>query len=131
MNDQREDWEVIADAMDALDDYLDNHWDRLVQAPERQWQMTRLAAGDYLLPSNNQHHLWRLERYDERDGTLSRPDGTVIHGTFWRLWRFRWGLEGVPFHDPTDWANWIEAVCLLPTRQAAIDEAMRWEVRNG
>jgi hypothetical protein len=98
--------------------------------PERRFQMTRLRAGDYLLPDNDGRTLWRIARYEERDGSLTRGDGTVVNGDFWALWRCRWCLDEL---DPETFEfetfhNYVEVQCLLPSRQAAIDAAMRDKV---
>lgn len=74
---------------------------------ERKWQMTRVGAGDYLLPSNDEQTLWRITKYEERDGTLTRGDGTVVNGDFWALWRLRFPLPDYDAvdHDLWDWDN--------------------------
>ena len=37
---------------------------------ERKYQMTRISAGDYLLPSNDGKTLWRICAYEE-DGSAA------------------------------------------------------------
>lgn len=100
---------------------------------ERRYQMTRLRSGDYLLPDNDEQTLWRITRYEERDGSLLRGDGTEIRGDFWALWRCRLTFDEVTDDDwilengfvVDDWNYWVEVHSLLPTRQAAIEAAMR------
>lgn len=95
---------------------------------DRQWQARKVKAGDYLLFSNDLAVLWRFRRYDERDGTLTRNDGTVVHGTFWALLRYtKRPLDLNPDDLDSCWNEdvWAYVQGLLPTRQAAIDEAMR------
>lgn len=97
------------------------------ETTERRWQMTRLAAGDYLLPSNDGTTLWRLERYEERDGTLTRDDGSVVNADFWMVSRFRLPLDEASAHDLDDRSLWVGHRWMLPTRAAAIAEAMSYE----
>lgn len=94
---------------------------------ERKWQMTRLWPGQYLLPSNDRQTLWKITRYEERDGTLTRGDGSVVNDDFWRLERCTYQLDTFrPEHYDLQDA-WREVACMLPTRQAAINEAMSYE----
>lgn len=107
---------------------------------ERVWQMRRISAGDYLLPSNDRRTLWRISRYHE-DGSLERHDGTKVRGDFWRAARHRQPYDEIAPHligaAPTrsrgvdealerflDWDTWVEHACLLPTRDAAIQAAL-------
>lgn len=97
----------------------------------RRYQMTRVAAGDYLLPSNDARTLWRITSYVE-DGSLMevRANGTErpVRGTFWSTWYrdmpepdtdveslLQWGWDG----------GWREYVSMLRTRQEAIEEALQ------
>lgn len=96
-------------------------------ADKRKWQMVRLGAGDYLLPSNNRETLWRIRKYSERDGTLTRWNGTVVNNDFWMLSRWRYPLADAAENDLTEDALWIDVAFMLPTRQAAIDYAMEQE----
>jgi hypothetical protein len=105
---------------------------------ERLYQMTRIYAGDYLLPSNDRLTLWRISRYYE-DGSLEQG-GKPLVGWFWRAARHRdpfdriaphviGALYGdVPSNDAVerflDWDSWLEHACLLPTRDAAIAAAL-------
>lgn len=99
---------------------------------ERKWQMIRLGAGDYLLPSNDGQTWWRFNKYEERDGSLTRGDGSVVNGDYWRL--LRWSRAA---HDLTldaldleaDYL-WTEVACMMPTRQAAIDYALELDARQ-
>lgn len=104
--------------------------------PVRKWQMNRIASGDYTLLSNDETTLWRIRRYRET-GDLYRgqDDGTwrVIKGTFWSLLRFArppGTLTADDIDDPYlawDDETWTAVATTLPTRQAAIDEAMERE----
>lgn len=99
--------------------------------------MTRLGAGDYLLPSNDLTVMWRLHSYN--DGRHHGLDVPYEERTFWRAcWmpmdaaRQRIADRSLP--DPWDtngtaW-EWREADWFLPTRQAAIDVAMKHDARR-
>lgn len=96
---------------------------------ERKYQMTRIGPGDYLLPSNDATVVWRLQKYEERDGTLSTFDGKVIDGDFWRVLRWHRSfchifrhLDDDALDDHSQWEEWDS---LLPTRAAAIASALR------
>lgn len=45
---------------------------------ERKYAMTRIATGDYLLPSNDARTIWRIERY---------TDGPSLGLDWPRVWR--------------------------------------------
>jgi hypothetical protein len=71
---------------------------------ERKYVMTRISAGDYLLPSNDARTIWRIEVYE---------DGPS-HGLDWpkdrALWRVRrWTGELGPrvYVDLHDWDRWV------------------------
>lgn len=88
---------------------------------ERMWQMTRLGPGDYLLPSNDKSRLWRITRTDESD------DAEGIGG--WMLCRWNAGegghwLRATPA-EVRSWSNWIVWDQGRPTRQSAINQALR------
>ena len=74
---------------------------------ERNYAMTRLGAGDYLLPSNDATILWRVCRYDEDDAQRQ----------VWGYWR--WGgtfadteqvratiAEAITMGDWSRWTFW-------------------------
>lgn len=97
---------------------------------ERRYQLTRICSGDYVFPSNDGRTLWRVSRYEE-DGSLETDEGRVVRGTFWRAGRFNGSLEradALMRRDPDEflsWASWIEWDSLLPTREAALDAALK------
>lgn len=95
--------------------------------PERQWQMVRLGPGDWLLPSNDRKTLWRIQKYPERDGTLTRGNtGQVVNGDFWRLLQCTYAVDEVSFAVVDEFYDaWTEVACMQPTRQACIDYAMQ------
>lgn len=100
--------------------------------PERLWQMIRLGPGDYLLPSNDRKRLWRIEKYPERDGTLTRGDtGQVVNGDFWRLSECTYAVNEVTVALADDYGDaWSEVACMQPTRQACIDYALELDQRE-
>ena len=81
---------------------------------ERKYALTKVAAGDYLLPSNDAKTLWRIARY------LDTHEDHFKH--FWGVYRWRGDLDAV---DIEDWDRWEMVTGFLETRQDAIDEAMR------
>jgi hypothetical protein len=85
-------------------------------APERKYALTRISAGDYILPSNDGKTIWRIIRGDEDDGT-----GRVY--TVWQVWRYTAPLTGPV--DPEDWSLWALDESFCRTRQEAIGAAMR------
>lgn len=102
----------------------------MTNANVRLYAMTRLRAGDYLLPSNDRETLWRINRYWE-DGSLVRSDGKVIRGWFWRAARFVGTMQEAEalmrsdLDTFLDWIDWVETSSLLHTRAEAIGEALR------
>ena len=100
---------------------------------ERKWRMSRLGSGDWAWPSNSALTMWRAVSYDEYDGTLETADGEVIRGTFWALLRFAHDPKAMtPADIDNRWDEtvWPRVASLLPTRQAAIDYALRLEERR-
>lgn len=87
-------------------------------AAPRKYAMTRLAAGDYLLPSNDGRTLWRLERYE--DGAAH---GLVVGYQLRPFWRV--SSTPMPGNGYVDVAyleqyRWTEHAQWLPTRAAAV-----------
>lgn len=80
------------------------------QRPERRYQLTKVSAGDWLLPSNDAQTLWRL----------------TYNGTWWSLYAFA-GSADLNAFDPADVRNpalWRFECGMLHTRTQAIDKAM-------
>ena len=98
---------------------------------ERKYQLTRITAGDYLLPSNDARTLYRIASYVE-DGSLSYtgPGGReqVVRGTYWSVARWHTGLPtdaDVQSDEFLSWGpQWVNVETLLPTRSAAIKAAL-------
>jgi hypothetical protein len=96
----------------------------------RKYQMTRIQAGDYLIPSNDQKTLWRIYSYEE-DGSLEDGRGGFVHGRFWASARFAGSLElaeRLMHRDPDEflsWSSWESWEVHLPTRKAAVESMLR------
>lgn len=96
---------------------------------ERKYAMTRIAEGDYLLPSNDGQTLWRIYRYRE-EGSLSyaKPGGGYreVRGMFWACARQPFPPSGtIEWDDLGGWEGWEFHAGPFNTRQQAIDEALR------
>lgn len=92
---------------------------------ERQYAMTRVKAGDYLLPSNDALTLWRIYQYEE-EGTLEYDDGTKLVGTFWACARRPMPHEGTPMIDVVEWSeDWQHWAGPFKSRKEALEDALR------
>ena len=101
--------------------------------PERRYQMIRLEAGDYLLPSNDLETLWRVYSYTE-DGSLSYIDGGTgkeryVTGTFWATAKYNRGRPRDAFLDAEilEWHVWDTWETGLRSRSDALDAALSCE----
>lgn len=101
--------------------------DRVSTPNERKYALTRISAGDYILPSNDAQTLWRIHSYTE-DGSASfiRDDGTeqTLRGTYWATAKFRKPVSLV-WDDFLDWEHWETWETTLRTRADAIRAALR------
>lgn len=98
---------------------------------ERKYRMTRLAAGDYLLPANDGQTLWRIAKYLDgpSQGLVDWPRDREI----WGAWRLQGSVEDLQRAIDRGDENaedlggdlWGMEVCLQDTREAAIQEALR------
>lgn len=91
----------------------------------RKYQMTRLGAGDYILPSNDGTVLFRIVRIDEVDN--DRPVKV------WSVYVYDTPVEEIPEELPEDfieWNRWNEISHWHPTRKAAIDDALTYGSAN-
>jgi hypothetical protein len=85
---------------------------------ERKYALTKIAAGDYLLPSNDGRTIWRLSSYE--DGIDQGLDHDL--GTVWGVWK--WTGDGRTV-DPDDPGCWEMLEGTLSTRAEAITAALR------
>jgi hypothetical protein len=90
---------------------------------ERKYVITKLRAGDYLLPSNDAQTIWRLQRY--MDGPTAGIMDLPHDQWFWRL--LRWAGRLDDFVDVEDWDQWEECACMLGSRTEAVTTALNWE----
>jgi len=89
---------------------------------ERRYALTKVEAGDYLLPSNDARTLWRIVRGDENAGEENERLISV-----WQLWRY-YGRVGNPPNLPDDfleWSEWELCESWCETRADAIRAALR------
>lgn len=97
---------------------------------ERKYAMTRVRAGDYLLPSNDGKTLWRIASYHE-DGSAEWQDERgqwhKVVGTFWQTAKYRHGVPrvGLLDEDFLDWNEWHTWETNLRTRKEAVEAALR------
>jgi hypothetical protein len=92
---------------------------------ERRYALTRVRAGDYLLPSNDGKTIWRIKAYDE-DGSAQYQDERGWHpilGHFWAVWRYVG--RSVERLDPDDWTDWEQWDSSYRTRAEAVRCALR------
>ncbi|HVT78395.1 MAG TPA: hypothetical protein VHD87_15265 [Acidimicrobiales bacterium] len=94
----------------------------------RRYAMRRLAAGDYLWPSDDLTTLWRFHQH--RDGTAhGLVDVSFRDRMFWRAVSMPWNphVWNARAEDiPDAWsAAWVEADWYLPTRAACVALALR------
>lgn len=87
---------------------------------ERKYQMIRIAAGDYLLPSNDTQTLWRIVKIKEMD-TEKLRDVEV-----WEALYHETPLQQLNINsfDPDDWTPWRCWETWIPTRRDAISIAL-------
>lgn len=103
-----------------------------MSATERKYALTRLNAGDYLLPSNDGTTLLRVSSYveDGSGGNYIAGKWTPVVGTFWNCYRFIGTMteaERILIDDPDtllDWDEWREIECGLRTRKEAIQSGL-------
>lgn len=89
------------------------------QATEQKFVLTRVATGDYLLPSNDAQTIWRIHRYVEGPSTgLDWPRDRQV----WGIWKWR---EVGTHIDPDDWDAWEFWDGLFDKRSQAVDVALR------
>lgn len=94
---------------------------------ERKYAMTRVKAGDYILPDNDGKTIWRLQKYQE-DETVTWGDGSPVKGSFWRVLKWKPTTDGVL--DLDDWDRFDEWSYGHRTRDEAIQEALTISTRH-
>jgi len=92
-------------------------------ATKHKYVMTKVAAGDYLLPSDDAGSVFRLQRYT--DGPSLGLDDWPSDREVWRVSRWTGQVGHGCFIDTSPWSTrWEEVASALPTRRAAIDYAL-------
>lgn len=89
---------------------------------ERKYALTKLAAGDYLLPSNDGTTLWRVRIYE--DGP-SHGMEIPADRDFWGIWKWAEAIEPGSYVDTKDWSRWEFFEGTHDTRKQAIDAALK------
>lgn len=85
----------------------------------RKYVLTRINAGDYLLPSNDGEKLWRIYKAIEGPSSgLDWPRDKEV----WQISEWTGPLKEV---DPEDWNRWNFYEGMHETRRAAIDSALK------
>ena len=87
---------------------------------ERKYALTKLAAGDYVFPSNHARVLWRVAIYI--DGPSTGLDWSSDRKV-WGLYRYTDVLSAEDAID-TSWDCWEMVTGTLPSRAEAIAEAL-------
>jgi hypothetical protein len=92
---------------------------------ERKYAMTKLEAGDYLLPSNDGETIFRIHRYVDGPsfGLLDWPRDKELWGAY-RWEPRRKGEMPETAEDLDDWDLWGTVATTCETRKAAIDAAL-------
>jgi len=91
-------------------------------APERRFALTKIDAGDWLMPGNDERTLWRITKGKVGYGG---ENGEIEYRPGWELFKWRYqirpgtGAEGFS----GDWDEW-EYECAADTRAEAISEAL-------
>jgi hypothetical protein len=90
-------------------------------AVERKYALTKIAPGDYLLPSNDARTIWRIAKYTE--GPSSGLKDWARDRDVWGVWR--WTEPSRGHVDTDDWYRWeMEEACCL-TRAEAVEAALK------
>lgn len=90
-------------------------------ASERKYALSRVAAGDYLLPSNDGRTIWRIARYmDGPSGGLEIPRDR----DFWGVWKWHQSIGVGTYVDVEDWNRWEACDLGYMTRAEAINAAI-------
>lgn len=95
----------------------------------RKYAMTKIARGDYLLPSNDGLALWRLTEYAEDGSAEVSADGKEwkpLTGTFWQTAKYRDPLpsSGDLPDDFLEWDRWETWETGLLKRKYAVEAVL-------
>lgn len=89
---------------------------------ERKYQLSKVAAGDYLLPSNDGATVWRIAQYVE--GPSSGITEWARDRKVWGCWKWEGPVTMGSAVDTGDWGRWEFWEGPHFTRAAAIDAAL-------
>lgn len=90
---------------------------------ERKFVLSKVAAGDYLLPSNDGERLYRITRYV--DGPSFGLEFITADRDFWRVRKWKHELDAWDWEPNPLWEdNWTEVAFHFDTRREAIDCAL-------
>jgi hypothetical protein len=92
----------------------------------RKYALTKIACGDYLLPSNDGQTIWRLCTYE--DGPSHGLEEWPRDVTLWGVWKWTGAGDAV---DPGDWGQWDMWEGTLQTRAEAIHAALKMRGDHG
>jgi hypothetical protein len=96
-------------------------------AVERKYVLTKIAPGDYLLPSNDGKTIWRIHRYT--DGPSLGLEDWPRDKEVWGLWRWHKPVEDAGAAvDIENWGRWEFWEGPHMKRTEAVDAAIA--VRN-
>lgn len=98
------------------------------ETPQRKWQMMKIEAGLYLLPSNDERWVFKLHKRDiftdrwETEWEVAVRDFDAFNYVV-QMNQFtgRYSMDDLLHGD--EWTH----ICYVGTRREAIDEAMAWE----
>lgn len=96
---------------------------------ERKYALTKIAAGDYLLPSNDGRTLWRIRLYTE--GPSSGIEDWDHDRDVWGIWRWTDKIKPGSFVDVEDWSRWEFYEGMYEKRSEAIDGALKVDEGEG
>lgn len=86
---------------------------------QRKYVLTRIAAGDYLLPSNDGKKLYRLQKQIEGPSSgLDWPADKEV----WGIFEWTGPLDEI---DIENWDRWDFYEGMHKTRRAAVDAALK------
>lgn len=88
---------------------------------ERKYALSKVAPGDYLLPSNEGQTIWRVARYT--DGPSKGLDDWPRDREVWGIWRWPEPVREGGSID-LDWSRWEMCEGMLPSRAEAIRSAL-------
>lgn len=85
---------------------------------DRKYAFTKVATGDYLLPSNDAQIIWRIMCYtDGPSNGLEIPRDR----DFWGVWKWTGPIDRV---DPDDWTRWEVYLSLRDSRADCVRAAL-------